>query len=374
MAGEAGRQAGGPTPDSEQSTVTPQPEVRPISGARNPNWTAGSSGNSSNHSNLIVHTNQAEDLVGYGREGDSEDGIQRPATSDGVVFTRSSDSQPLPGERHPVSADATIPIPLPSWQPSMAASSGHYLAPNVAAYRPQAQQSNHYQRMLAAKLAAAEEDPLASQTEENSYIPPSITQSDMAYLPSTYSPMYQMFSNGGGLDAQYQAQHTPQGGSGQTWNMHDQAHQGQPYISGSNDPSYLGLFKNHPSHNPAYQDHYANAQHQPGGPGWNPYYSPSGSDSRNPGAGPGQSSQWNRHEAKTEEIPPPAVDDWMAAWPHIKNPGHEAPKPAASTSRKKTDSEVRARKDGSASASNKDGDQPKKAALACHFCRGRKLK
>lgn len=380
MAAEAGRQVSGQTPNPDQSSVTPQPESS-SGGSRNPNWKSRSAVPSNGSgNNLSVNTAHAEELAGYRADGDSAgDDLPRPKTSDGVVFAKDGASQSMPpGERHPVSADATIPVPLPTWQPSMAS--------GVAGYRPQPQQSAYYQRMLAAKLGAAPEGSLASKGEENSYIPPAISQTDMAFMPSSYSPMYQMFSNGGGLDPHYQAQHAPQGQNQQpVWN--NQAP--QAYGPGPNDPSYLGLFKNQSNDGAApFPNNYPNGQQQQGPAGWNPYYAPNGTDVRNPAVGPGPTQQqqqqqhqggqgqWERPGAKAEQVAPPAVEDWMAAWPHIKNPGHDSGKPAASTSttRKKTETEPRAKKEGSVADSGKGGDQPKKAALACHFCRGRKLK
>ena len=378
MAAEAGRQMSGQTPIPDQSSVTPQPESG-SGGSRNPNWKSRSAVPSNGSgNNLSVNTAHAEELAGYRADGDAtQDDLPRPKTSDGVILAKEGGNQSVPpGERHPVSADATIPIPLPTWQPSMTT--------GAAAYRPQPQQSAYYQRMLAAKLGAAAEDPLASKGEENSYIPPAISQNDMSFMPSSYSPMYQMFSNGGGLDPHYQAQHAPQGQNQQpVWN--NQAP--QAYGAGPNDPSYLGLFKNQSNDGSApFPNNYPNGQQQQGPPSWNPYYAPNGTDVRNPTGGPGApqqqqqnqggQGQWDRNGGKAEDLAPPAVEDWMAAWPHIKNPGHDSGKPAASTSstRKKTETESRAKKEGSVADSGKGGDQPKKAALACHFCRGRKLK
>ena len=373
MAAEAGRQ------HNERPGAAPVQQDQSLEHDRNPSWPQTNSMSSGNSSNLAVNTQQAEEMAGYGREGDSQGDLTRPATSDGVVYLKSPAPQPQvqSGERHPVSADANLPIPLPSWQNPMASSSG---------YRAQPQQSPYYQRMLAAKLAAAQqEDPLNVKDESNSYIPP-MGQPDIAYMPSTYSPMYQMFSNGGGLDNHYQAQHAPHGQS-EPWNMHNQqAHQqSQHYGPGSEDASYLGLVNNNSSnhsgsHHGGYPDQYS--AHSAGTP-WNQYYPSDGSNSRNPQGThsqtpqPSAPGQWNRHDGKLDGEIPPAVEDWMAAWPHIKNPGHEPSKPTPSlSSRKKADAEPKPKKDSSnvSVAASKGGDQPKKAALACHFCRGRKLK
>lgn len=379
MAAEAGRQQSlaHSSNGSERAVPEALQQDPSLEQNRNPGWSQNSSMPPGNGNSLAVNTQHAEELAGYGRGGDSQEDLVRPATSDGVVFLNKSpaaqaQAQAQAGERHPVSADANLPVPLPAWQNPMASSS---------AYRPQAQQSPYYQRMLAAKLAAAQqEDPLNVKDENNNYIPP-MGQPDMAYMPSTYSPMYQMFSNGGGLDGHYQAQHTPQGqGQNEPWNMHNQqAQQQSHYGPGSEDAGYLGLVNgsNHSgSHNGGYPDHYS-AHGTP----WNQYYAQDGSNSRNPQhsqtPGPSAPGQWNRHDGQPDvEVPPPAVEDWMAAWPHIKNPGQEPVKPVPSSSRKKADAEPKPRKDSSnvSVSAGKGGDQPKKAALACHFCRGRKLK
>lgn len=387
MAAEASRQHGSTdSPNgSERAGTAPQQQDSNLDQSR-PSWAqtnSMASGHSNNDNNLAVNTAQAEELAGYGREED-QDNLARPATSDGVLYLNNKSpaigAQSQSGERHPASADANLPVPLPSWQNPMASSSG---------YRPQPQQSPYYQRMLAAKLAAAQQQEDMGVKDESSNYMPSMNQSDIAYMPSTYSPMYQMFSGGGGLDGHYQAQHAPQGHT-EPWNMHAQQAHHQQYGPGSEEAGYLGLVNsgsNHSgSHNGGYPDQYNG--HAAGTP-WNQYYPSDGSNSRNPQGThsqtpqPSVSGHWNRHDGNSEsEVPPPAVEDWMAAWPHIKNPGHEVPaKPApapASSSRKKADTEPKPKKDSSAAAANKaavaGGDAPKKAALACHFCRGRKLK
>lgn len=296
----------------------------------------------------------------------------RPATSDGVVLSRLS---PLSSEGHklPVSASATLP--------------------EVSSYRPQPQQSAHYQRMLAAKLSSRDTRPdHRASTSDAGMVPPAITASDLNYIPSTYSPMYQMFSQGGGaLDSQYQARHAP--------DQQPQSWMGTPRATTSFVPSP-------PNGNSNYI--------APGGSSWlnQPLTSRTGPSTsttswdRAPlpssypqtdngyNASQGPVDSWSRDQHRPDDLPHsqgPPYSEWMDTWTHnIKGPQDEnkPPQHYSKSQRGRAPKSDPASHYGSPPTSSKNGhsnrhegdgaqdkgEPLKKAALACHFCRGRKLK
>lgn len=396
---------------------------------------------------LSVNTVQAEELAGYHR--DAGDKSSRPVTSDGV-FNKSG-LPLLPDDRQAASADATIPVPLPTWGNSTGV---HPSVANggLAAYRPQP----HYQRMLAAKMANDHQTGI--REDEGQALAPPINPSDMAYLPSSYSPMYQIFSQGGGLDSHYQAQHTPHVAN-TSWNMQAPSHTPTsahfPTSTTGQDSSYLGLV-NGTSHYTDATTGYPQPTPQSGAnAAWHHYYPSDSSSSQSPALRPGYpGGTYYPSEASSSHTPqsrgggpvagpsgggggtttmpfdlgaphsavswrsdgttnnntnnnnsdnrmtptlPAATDDWMAVWPHIKNSasvgfhnhhhdmsvhGQSHPTDLSSSS-SRTAGVKRASHGGTSGRSGKaskmdsgddKGDAPKKAALACHFCRGRKLK
>lgn len=230
---------------------------------------------------------------------------------------------------------------------------------------------------------AAHEETLANKNEEHAYVSPPVNANDMALMPSTYSPMYQIFSQGGNsLDSHYQAQHSPQvPAQAGSWGMADTGHPGQPFVHAEDHGSYLGLASHH------YPEGYPQAHHSGASNSWQNYYATEAAYQQATQRGHASgfetptAESWNRSQSRSvAPIPaptastaqPPAVEDWMAAWPHIKNPGYALDhKPAAESSKQGRSSGQKGSRNDSEGGKN---EPPKKAALACHFCRGRKLK
>lgn len=351
-----------------------------------------------------------------GKSGGSQHGgdDQRPATSEGFSYPKPDAPSNL--GRYPASAAAGTSVPLPPWQtpgpthkssPHTSGSTSNHSQPlpnntsPAANYQTQPNQSAYFQRMLAAKLAGGEEEQ-QKNGETNSAYPGSILNNpEMAMVPSAYSPYYQVFQPG------YGHQHPPSSAtahSGWSESSHQTPHSGYPPYNPS-DPNasgpYVGAGANaHPGSQWSYpgREHYTAEQHAQ----WAAYYASHGRGA----PGYGEYDPYRDYRAQGGQGD---FQDWMSSWGGRAAPGDYPPYSArpgtdgASTSRASHFPGDVLRDHSSYPESSRDGtyngpgempsvlaapgsaasvaatavtkeEQQKKASLACHFCRGRKLK
>lgn len=271
------------------------------------------------------------------------------------------------------------------------------LGPQAVApsYQPAPFRSQHYQRLLAAKLANSEQagpdrasslanDAAASFMQhwtDHTLDPNYPTPQELSFLPSTHSPLYQLFNSGYGQDQwqasqSYQDSTSRQVSSSQSLGSH--AVNGGRYDGQGSSNARAMWPGNHlqPSETsaaaaavpPFYPTAETSSKYAP----WmNSYGQPmddSDTASAQSSRAPGLSTIQKSESASAQSSRPvlPQLSEQLAgstreASVHdTKDSGHGS-------------SSSPQRAGGDLNEAGEDGE-PKKAMLACHFCRGRKLK
>jgi hypothetical protein len=299
----------------------------------------------------------------------------------------------------PTSSGSRYPV-MPSEQYASSSVVPPHLGPPAVqpSYQPAPIRSQHYQRLLAAKLAnSGQSDADASSSVPNdgaaSFMqhwadhtldPNYPTPQEMSFLPSSHSPLYQLFNSGYAQDqwqptAPYPDASVRNGAS--NGNLGDHAGTETHYGSHSTQQPHREMWPVNqlervdgapaaataPSYYPPTE---TNAKYNT----WsNPYPQPveeSDAASTQSSRAPGQMAL-----PKSENVSASGPTAVLSTSPSskdlatpVKTVKESAPESTASPQRK----------DGSASlkdgADGAEEDEPKKAMLACHFCRGRKLK
>lgn len=308
--------------------------------------------------------------------------------------TQQSDSQTA----HVPGSSRYLAMPSSDSYVSSSVVPAHLGPPAVqASYQPAPFRSQHYQRLLAAKLAnSGQSDADASSSVANdgaaSFMqhwadhtldPNYPTPQEMSFLPSSQSPLYQLFNSGYAQD------------------------QWQPSVPVSDATLRIGAGNGNLGEHATAETHYGTQTKQvshremwpvnqlervdaaPPAPPVPPYYPPTepnekykawldpysqpveesdavpNQSSRAPGQVTAQQTESDKVSSANSVLPPPASNkDRATSVQNTKGSGRE------STSSPQQN-------DGNGSLNGGDGgdeDEPKKAMLACHFCRGRKLK
>ena len=264
-------------------------------------------------------------------------------------------------------------------------------------YQPAPIRSQHYQRLLAAKLAnsgQADTDTSASATNDGAAFmqhwadhtldPNYPTPQEMSFLPSSHSPLYQLFNSGYAQDqwqpsAPYSDTSTRSGvtngnngidHAGAGGRHGNQATQAQPREMWP--VNQLERVEAAPTVN-AVAAYYPSTESNGKFTAWlNPYTQPvedndaaSNQSSRAPGQVVVPQNEENSAVSANSVLPATAdIKDHAISSQNCQESARES-----------TASPLKHESAGPANgADGADEEEPKKAMLACHFCRGRKLK
>lgn len=315
-----------------------------------------------------------------GQMAPPQNGNYRPPSNNGDSSTLSNDHVMPSADTYPPSSN----VP-PGLGPQAVAPS----------YQPAPFRSQHYQRLLAAKLANSEQsgpdtasslatDAAASFMQhwtDHSLDPNYPTPQELSFLPSTHSPLYQLFNSGYGQD-QWQASQSYQDSTSRhvsgSQSLGSHGVSGGRYDGQSSSNARTMWPVNHlqpsdasPATAPVPPFYPTSETSSKYAPWMNSYGQPvddSDAASTQSSRAPGLSSIQKSESATAQSSRPalPNLPDQLAGSTReasaqdTQNPGH-----GSSSSPQRAGEDL--------NETGEDGE-PKKAMLACHFCRGRKLK
>lgn len=333
-------------------------------------------------SSLLGQLNQAMGIANYPMHSNMRD-VQNSDSQRDNRNGQNASSYPIMSSADAYSTPSIVPPNLgpPAVQPS---------------YQPAPIRSQHYQRLLAAKLAnsgQADADTSASVANDGAAFmqhwadhtldPNYPTPQEMSFLPSSHSPLYQLFNSGYAQDQWQPSVPYPDASvrnGASNGNAGDNAAAEGLHADQATQPHQREMW-------PVNQLERVEAA--PAVTSATPYYPPTESNGKydtwlNPFAQPVEDSDAASNQSsrapgqvvtrQAENIPAPSAKPALSVSTNVKAQAISTQNPNAAG----RDSSASPQKnDGNGTQSGADGadeEEPKKAMLACHFCRGRKLK
>ena len=334
-------------------------------------------------SSLLGQLNQAMGIANYPKHSNMRD-VQNSESQRDNRNDQDASRYPIMSSADAYSTASTVPPNLgpPAVQPS---------------YQPAPIRSQHYQRLLAAKLAnsgQADADTSASVANDGATFmqhwadhtldPNYPTPQEMSFLPSSHSPLYQLFNSGYAQDQWQPSVPYPDASArngAANGNVGEHAPAAGLHADQATPSQQREMW-------PANQLERVDAA--PTVTSAAPYFAPTESNGKyttwlNPFAQPVEdsdaaSNQSSRAPGQTvsrqaENIPASSANPVLSVSVNVKAQQATSIQNTVEAGRDSSASPQKNEGNGLQSgADGADDEEPKKATLACHFCRGRKLK